>query len=516
MSARLRESPSERRISRLAGSAFWIVVPVALSLFVYRKLVNVYFNSDDFLNLYYIVNRAPLDYVLRPHGGHMLMFRNVIFWLSFQLFGAYPEFYQATVLLTHLLNVALLYLLVWRLTANGIASALVATFWGICPVHSGTIGWYCVYGQVLVATFMLVLLNHAVRCQTDGRTLPWHTFVTWPLLLVLAGTSFGTGIGVMLVAPAVLFLLLPASPRRLALCAVLAVLALSTPYLYSQALALHQWYSGSSSEGFSAAIAFQQRTITLHHIAMVAYLFAGGVSMLILNFLGPVDQFPPAAPIIAGVFVVLALVAALASERRNRAALVSFTVLAIGCYGIIAQGRAQFFEAHELGIGAAQARYHYAATVPFAAMLGIIVATGCARLRVGGGAQVLLLVVCLSVAGWSYRNSAPFLDLFPNARKETLIVINTVLKKVGQAWRVREVFIRNSPFRAIGTLYVRNQIAFPGWAAVYTIFFPTNEVVGKRVYFVDREPAVAVAAQKGRRSAGLIIAERDLRPCEYP
>lgn len=498
------------------GTAFWVVLPVMLSLFVYRKLVNVYFNSDDFLNLFYIVNREPLDYMLRPHGGHVLLVRNAVFWLTFQVFGAWPEFYFATVLLTHLLNVALLYLLVWRLTGNGIVSAIAAALWGICPVHGGTLGWYCVYGQVLVATVLLALLNQAVRPVSDGTRLRWRILLIWPVLLLVASTCFGIGIGITLVAPLVFFLLLPPSPQRTATCLVLCLLAASTPYLYGQALALHQAYSGPSSEGFAAAVAFEQRGVSLHQLAMVMYLGLCGLSSLVIGFIGTIDTFPPAAWLIAGVIAVLTGIVFVGTDSRSRRALLAFAVLAGGAYGIIAQGRSQFFQPETLALGAAQARYHYVATVPFAAMLGLVAAQIIAWLRLRAGAHVLLLTAWLSVAAWSYRSSAPFIDFSPNSRKETLIVINTVLKKAGQAWRVRDVFIRNYPFRAIGMLFVLNQVAFPGWAAVYTIFFPTNEVAGKHVHFVEDDPAVVRMAKKGRRTAGLIISEADLRPCEYP
>jgi hypothetical protein len=213
---------------------------------------------------------------------------------------------------------------------------------------------------------------------------------------------------------------------------------------------------------------------------------------------------------------VLTLITLIGADARVRRVLLACAVLIGGCYGIIAQGRAPFFQPEHLDAAAAQARYHYVATVPFAVMLGTIMAQLFSWLRLRSGAHVLLLIAWLSVAGWSYGRSAPFIDPFVNSRKETLIVLNTVLKKVGQAWRTRDVFIRNSPFRAIGMLFVLNRIGFPGWAAIYTIFFPTNEIVGKHVYFVDPDPAVVRQAKKGRRTADLIISEADLRPCEYP
>lgn len=516
MRARFDKTTGLRPLPLGAATGWWVLLPVLLSMWVYRKLVNVYFNSDDFLNLYFIVNKTPLDYLLRPHGGHLLFVRNAVFYGSFQLFGAYPEYYFATVLLTHMLNVALLFLVMWRLTGNGIAGAGASALWGICPVHAGTLGWYSVYGQVLVAAILLTLLNQAVRPISDGTPLPRGALLAWPLLLLVASTCFGIGIGVTMIAPVVVFLLLPPSPRRTWTCVVLCMLALSMPYLYAKALLLHEWYSGASAEGFAASVAFQQSTISLHQLMMVAYLASCGLGSIVIGFFGTVDAFPPSAWIISGVFAGAVAMTFVGSDARVRRALLACAVLAFGCYGIIAQGRAQFFQAETLAAGAAQARYHYVATLPFAAMLGLVLAQGARWLRLRSRAQVILLIGWLAIAGFSYRTAEPFLDLFPTARKETLIVINTVLKKVGQAWKVRDVFMRNYPFRAIGPLYVLNQVAFPGWAAVYTIFFPSNTIAGKHVFFVDNNPVVAAAAKKGRRTADLIISDADVRPCEYP
>src|SRR5262249_1237703 len=47
---------------------------------------------------------------------------------------------------------------------------------------------------------------------------------------------------------------------------------------------------------------------------------------------------------------------------------------------------------------------------------------------------------------------------------------------------------------------------FPGWAAVFVIFFPDNVVDGRRVYFVERNPAVLAELCPGRRTTSLLVA----------
>src|SRR5262249_61923357 len=89
-----------------------------------------------------------------------------------------------------------------------------ARLWGICRLDAGTIGWYAVYGQVMVATILLVVLDRLARLAATGERVPTRTACLWDVLLLLGATCFGTGIGVALVFPVNLFLLLPVSWRQ--------------------------------------------------------------------------------------------------------------------------------------------------------------------------------------------------------------------------------------------------------------------------------------------------------------
>jgi len=46
---------------------------------------------------------------------------------------------------------------------------------------------------------------------------------------------------------------------------------------------------------------------------------------------------------------------------------------------------------------------------------------------------------------------------------------------------------------------------FPGWAGVFTLFFPSNVVDGRRVDFVVADPTVIEAHRSGKRTAGLLV-----------
>src|SRR5262249_52976128 len=97
---------SERRGPAAAAA---LVVPLALSAWVYFPIAPASFWADAFVCLASIPTDGFLRFVLRPFGAHNLLLRNLVFSLSYRLFGLRAELYFWTVLLTHLLNVFLLF-----------------------------------------------------------------------------------------------------------------------------------------------------------------------------------------------------------------------------------------------------------------------------------------------------------------------------------------------------------------------------------------------------------------------
>jgi hypothetical protein len=494
-----------------AGKTRWrcrplVLIPLALTGVVYAPLTGVYFFADDFLNMFLIVNKSLGEYLLRPHGAHLLATRNAIFYAFFQLFGTQPQYYFWAVLLTHLLNVWLLFILVRRITQSGHIAAFAATLWGVCPAHQGTLGWYSVYGQVLVATTVLVVLNQALRAATGEGRLSGGSVVLWPLLLLLASTSFGVGIGFMLVSPVVLFLLLPPSPRRTGVCVALLLLAAAAPFLYRAMLHLYNELYGPSGEVLAASIMLQHLGVSAKPLMMSAYLFSHGLTALLLGFWGASGRFSATATSLAtGTFLIALAITWVRASAPVRRRLAAFLITATACYAIIAAGRSQFFDLARMGAGAAQPRYHYVGTLPLAMMLALILAHLTRSLLRRPAAAWMLLLGGLMLAAVPYTRQRAFINSFPAARKEVEVVQNAVRAQVAETPRGGEVYIPNRPFRAVGPLYVANQVAFPGWAAVFTIFFPSNVVDGRRVYFTVEDFFVASAAKRGKRTADLVV-----------
>src|SRR5262245_4563916 len=213
-----------RSVAAASGGVL-LLLPLVASALVYGPVLMCQFVDDDFLNLFRIVNWPLAQYVLVPFGGHLLVTRNVLFYLFYQLFGAHAAAYFSLVLATHLLNVYLLFRVIDFLTESRHLAAFGAMLWGTCPFHAGTLGWYSVYGQVVAAAALLLLLRQSARLVHDGAMPPRSALVWWPLALLLASTSFGVGIGITFAAPAAFFLLLPASRRRTQLVGMLCVVA---------------------------------------------------------------------------------------------------------------------------------------------------------------------------------------------------------------------------------------------------------------------------------------------------
>ncbi len=163
-------------------SSLAALLPVALAAWVYRPLLDGWFWADDLTNMVEIANEGALPFVFRPFGGHNLPVRNLVFVASYWSFGldARPWFW--TVYLTHLLNVWLLFRVVRTVTASATLACFGAALWGASPVVAGALEWYSVFGHVLVATALLIVLDRVTALARDGAAIPPRTsWLCWVL-----------------------------------------------------------------------------------------------------------------------------------------------------------------------------------------------------------------------------------------------------------------------------------------------------------------------------------------------
>lgn len=484
-----------------------LAVPLGFTFLVYLPITRNYFFADDFLNLYNIVNLDPVEYLLTPHGGHILIARNAWFWSCFQAFGPKPAGYFWVALLTHLANVFLLFLVVRRFTGSERLACFGAALWGVSPVHEGTLGWYAVYGQAFAATMMLCILLGAARSRSENRPPARRTLALWYVFALIGCTSFGVSIGVAMVLPFALALLLPRSPGRPPWRLPLLSLVIVVPALY---LGVHRLYAAlSGKELLTGALVDAYVRHWQAVFPMLLHLSVGGIVELSLGFIHePRWRGGWLSLLVFGLWTWGAIRVLRRGTKDERAELLAFLALLIGCYGMVAVGRASIYDsASPFGVGvqvaAGAPRYHYAATVPLTLILCLILSQ--IRLPGPSGARAARVALAswlgLAVAAW--MSTAPWIDHHPASRRETREVLAAIRERVRSTPPGSDVRIPNRRFQDVGPL-VPNTM-FPGWAALFTIYFPSGAIDGRRVYFLEREPRVIDETRRGRRIAQVLL-----------
>lgn len=504
-------SPDLVRASRDSipiGRALLLAFPVFFSGLVYLPIVKNYFLMDDFQHLYNLVNHGPLEFVLTPYGGHILLVRNVIFTAFYRAFALASWAYFVPVLLTHMANVYMLRQLIERVTHRASLACFGATLWGISPANEGALGYYSVYGHVLVATTLLWLLNDVARVAEGTRRLSSARLASWYALLLAAATCFGVGLAVAMVFAGVAFLLLPKSPERTRSVAVLGSLVILVPLLLAGFHLLYLRMSGSLgyNEMFLTAQVREWRPIP----EMLGRMLAYGTSSFALAWPctpDPAGRLPCYAfpELCAGGLVVVLLYSSSAIKRWMLALL----LLALAIYGSIAAGRALLIQGfgHTSEWGAIQHRYHYVGPAMIAVMLCLLLneARRCGLLR--SWRMRVLLVGWVGAALIAHLVAVPPIDHHDGARRETLAALQSIDEMVKMAPAGGDIYIWNRRFAS--TRDWRNDlVAFPGWAAVFVIAHPTNVIDGRRLHFVEADWKILSAAYTNprARTVGLLLA----------
>ncbi len=217
---------------------------VAAALAVYWPIPRMFFFADDLCALCYLASEGFVSFVLEPFGSHMLHARNLATWALYQVAGFDPWPFYASVLLVHLINVALLFVCLRLWTDSAILACFGAVLWGTSPLARGTLTWYAASGQALAATFALVVLASVARHDVRMTPVTVRTVAIWSILLLVGATCFGTGIAVAVVFPVLALLVLPRALWRPGARFALIVLPIAVAVLQATAPDLHQLASG--------------------------------------------------------------------------------------------------------------------------------------------------------------------------------------------------------------------------------------------------------------------------------
>lgn len=482
------------------GNALLVAIPLALAALVYFPITGDYFFADDFLHLFRIRNEDFLPYLLVPRGGHLLVSYNALFYLLYRLFGTHPEPYFWVALLTHLLNVGLLFSVIRLFTQRRRLACFGAALWGMSPMAEAAVGWFSVFGQVMVATVLLVVLRQ-LALVANGRPPGRYAPVRWCVLLLIACTSFGIGIGLTLVFPIVAYLLLPAAPDRTRIVIIFGVLAVGVPALYFGLSSL----TTALYTPRNTPIFYEPNLMT--NLTMLTFLLGYGIVMLIVGHLTSQLAYPgPVAMLVLALFAAGLLITLLTAPWPLKRRLLACVVLVLGCYGIIVVGRAVYFAA----AGRPQAfirpgRYHYVAPIPLTLALCVMLAYADQLLRPRPAVRNALLAAWIGVAGLAWFRFGKPVDLHPHARRETAAVLASLRQAIDATPAHHEVSIPNRRFQSLGPIFSTRQDLFPGWAGVFVIFYPDNVVDGKPVRFVTEDREALIAAAEGHRTATLLV-----------
>jgi len=491
------------------GSPPWALVAVGAAGAVYWWLPRAYFYADDFVHLYDAVNLPPLAFVLQPHGGHVYVVRNLVLGLTLALAGPRPEWFMATVLATHLLNVALLFVVIRRFTGSRSLACLGALLWGTAPDAVGAIGWYSAYGLVLATTVMLGVLASAgayagrAEAPTPRRVLAW-VGLTWA-----GATCYGTGLAFSVVLPAVLALLVPSVWREARTRRVLLAAPIGAATIYFAVPAVHAWLDPLRSEASMlrfALLALWSGWSVGGMLETFAVLVGNGVTgLLVLGRRGVTGLEVPAAVLwLAG--CALFLWRGTATERKR---LLGFMFVATMAYGVVLVGRSFSY------LLTAEPRYQYYAQAPLVVTM-CLVAAHVVRLRSPMPRLQFAAVAVAAVLLVAVRGSleADPTHVRPGRRSSVEFFERSVRDMASQQREGVALHLANEPLHV--SLFPMSKLLWPGHVGLFCILHPDGNVAGRPVRFVEPDPEVLIGAAGGRCSGRVLVEAPDAGATAVP
>jgi hypothetical protein len=496
-----RSTAFEDRL-RALGGLLSPLVPLVAALVLWAPIRDNYFRTDDFVHLYDVVTRDAPGLLTQIWGGHLIAIPNMVLAALFPAFGPDPRPYFWLMLLTHAANVLLLHHVIWRFTGNLALACFGATLWGTCPALEGALGWHAVYGQVALTTMVLAALARLGSAVAQGGVLSAGSAAFCGALLALGGASFGTGLGIAAAFPAVMLLAVPQRQRPWRSIAILALAAAAIFTFYAVSRIRSPDVDARAREVLSL------RSVLTHLPTTFVFetlLVGAGAGMLFLGFLGPDAGTPVAiAAIASAVLGLLVLAAWFRSDGQRRRWLLGLAVLVLAAYGAVAIGRTTALRAvsYSLPAAAVWSRYHY---LPLA-LLSILTCAALAALCAPSAraSRRVLYAVALWMAVRVFVLVARPLPIDHHAadRAATEAALRTVREAVAATPPGEIARLENRPFPPMPPL---PGVVFPGLAAIFVVYFPTNRVDGRPVRFVVSAEDWKQAQERGGRIAALVV-----------
>jgi hypothetical protein len=508
-----------------AQTGVWILIPIVATTIVYARVIGHYFAGDEFIHFFNLANYGLAELVLNPHGGHILLTSNAVYALLFPVFGLDATGYYAIALLTHLCVVGLLYGAILRWSGT-LTAVVVSTMWGISPLAEGSIGWFGVYGHLLVGAAVAWILRDLARISTGEAHPSAWLLARWYMLILIAATSFGFGLSIAIVFPIAVYGLLSGAPKQRLVAGVFATLWIAIPVLY---ILVHLSYASISDRDALHGVSQVAAKSEFTDLSSLFLLFISKVPSVLTEFLsigvaslpfGPLIALGPTygasygfvlmfSKIVLFVMAVLFVWRLRSRTRDERLYAASCFILALASYGTIAIW--DVIRAISLPESMPPAmlalllpapltfRYHYVApmllAVAAAIAIGPVSFPKLLTYRIASCALLAAMMVASYVAVQALK--------MPDLKRDYDRVVAAIDREIDLAPVAGPVYIQNKPFKFWGFDLPEQ---FPGWAAVFTISFPTNEVRGRRVWFIEHdEKLIRMFAGDSSRLSQLLV-----------
>lgn len=457
-------------------------------------IVRNFFTADDFEHLVDLANFGPGPFILQPRAGHMYLVRNSIFTLHVLAFGMHPAGYFMFALATHILNVVMLFVLARRLTGIAETACLAAVLFGVSPSNPGTLGWYSVYGHALATAWTLGALLLIVPADAESPPPGLVRALGVAGCMLAASQSFGTGAAVALVLPIIVALLRGSTfrvpPAAAAVCSVPVIVLGAMWAMYS----VRTNFNPDPDRVIGAMVTAG----TFHRAiaAMIGHILSLGIVGLVLGGAYPMTRYPDWISSVTVVgWAVGVSWAFVVAPRPIRRALLAFLTVALACYAAIAEGRAALYAGLVRPDALAQA-YAASSRFQYLAQAALAIVT-CLVLREASRSLTdHARLVRASITGWLAAAivggavTAIHIDHHDGDRTAFTRAHDRIATE-----------LRGTPPGTVACLPNLPAIPFPGFPGDVGLFMlehRTDEMEGRRVFFVSPDGAVPPRDRGGR------------------
>lgn len=475
----------------------WLCLSIALSVWVFSPILGVYFHNDDFIHLFNIVDLGFSRFVFEPFAMHSLVVRNALLYAVYQVFGPDPRASFAIVLLTHALNTGLLFAAVRTLTSSSPIAFFGATLWGTAPVLAGSLGWYTVYGHVLVGTCLAALLAALASAYAAARPPAAGRLIWSAVLAVAASACFGTGLGVSAAFP--LLVLVPFPARRAGRLRL--VLALLVPLVAGAAYFAVAWWQviGDLPDTREAVWTTVTRGEPGTLLDSLRHLLQFGAGELLAGRFRSLRADSTMA--VVWLLYAAALAATLLwSPATTRRLAVCLLLASIACYVPISLAKGGLATRRPTRLSN-EARYHYASLMPLSILLALGIHAVATRWPESRRAGPWILAAWLGSLIASQALGPRPIDRHDRERQMVTKRLEEIRARVSAALPGQPVVIPDRAF-APSQAYLGL-----GSAALFLIHHPSGSIDGRAVRFSVPEHKLPGRQTHRRRVAELLVAE---------